>query len=479
MTEPSSYLLAREIFFYAATLTAVALFIVGLKKLGSPASARAGNRYAAVGMLLAIAASIWEIDGIGWWAILIGMVIGGAIGLYSALKVKMTAMPQMVALFNGAGGGAAALISTAEFLANEYAHGSTGVPSFNLLVVVSLVISGIIGAVSFAGSIIAFLKLQEWMTGRPVTYKGQQAVNALLGLTICAIALVIMAATGEVQWYWFAGMMLGALAFGVLFVLPIGGADMPVVISLLNSFTGVAVAIAGFELNDELLIVSGTLVGASGTLLTIMMGKAMNRPLSNVLFGAFGAAGGTEVASSSGAPQNVRAVSVDDVAIMLAYAHQVIVVPGYGMAVAQAQHSVRELADQLEKKGVAVKYAIHPVAGRMPGHMNVLLAEANVPYNQLYDMDDVNPEFARTDVALVIGANDVTNPAARNVTSSPIYGMPILDVDKAANVVVLKRSMRSGFAGIENPLYEDPKTGMLFGDAKTSVNGLVAAVKAL
>ena len=471
--------MTREVFFYAATLAAVVLFIVGLKKLSSPATARAGNRYAAVGMLLAIIAAVWQIEGIGWWAILIGVAVGGVIGLYSALKVKMTAMPQMVALFNGAGGGAAALISTAEFLVNAFAHGAAGAPEFNLLIVVSLVVSAIIGAVSFAGSIIAFMKLQEWMTGRPITYKGQQAVNAVLGLAVLALALVIVAQTGNVQWMWFAGMLLGALIFGVLFVLPIGGADMPVVISLLNSFTGVAVAIAGFELNYELLIVSGTLVGASGTLLTIMMGKAMNRPLSNVLFGAFGAAGGAEVAGSSGGPQNIRPVSADDVAIMLAYAQQVVVVPGYGMAVAQAQHSVRELADQLEKKGVTVKYAIHPVAGRMPGHMNVLLAEANVPYNQLYDMDDINPEFPRTDVALIIGANDVTNPAARNVPSSPIYGMPILDVDKAANVVVLKRSMRSGFAGIENPLYEDPKTGMLFGDAKASVDGLVAAVKAL
>ncbi len=471
MTAVSSYVEAREIFFYTATLIAVILFIVGLIRLSSPATARVGNRYAAAGMLLAIVASIWEIDGVGWWAILVGVVIGGVIGLVSALKVKMTAMPQMVALFNGAGGGAAALISTSEFFVK---------PEFNLLIVVSLVISAIIGAISFSGSIIAFLKLQEWMTGRPVTYKGQQAVNAVLMLAICALALVIMALVANVPWYWYVGMLAGALIFGVFFVLPIGGADMPVVISLLNSFTGVAVAVTGFELNYQLLIVAGTLVGASGTLLTILMGKAMNRPLSNVLFGAFGATGGMEVAAAGGgAPQNIRATTVDDVAVMLAYAHQVIVVPGYGMAVAQAQHSVRELADQLEKKGVTVKYAIHPVAGRMPGHMNVLLAEANVPYNQLYDMDDINGDFPHTDVALVIGANDVTNPAARNVPSSPIYGMPILDVDKAANVVVLKRSMRSGFAGIENPLYEEPKTSMLFGDAKASVDGLVAAVKAL
>jgi NAD(P) transhydrogenase subunit beta len=274
-------------------------------------------------------------------------------------------------------------------------------------------------------------------------------------------------------------LIVAALALGVLFVLPIGGADMPVVISLLNSFTGLAVAITGFELGYTVLIIAGALVGASGTLLTILMGRAMNRPLTNVLFGAFGSSGGMEIASASGAPQNVRATTADDVAVMLAYAHQVVIVPGYGMAVAQAQHSVRELADQLEKRGVAVKYAIHPVAGRMPGHMNVLLAEANVPYNALYDMDDINPEFPRSDVALVIGANDVTNPAARNVQSSPIYGMPILDVDKASNVVVLKRSMRSGFAGIENPLYEAPNCSMLFGDAKASVDALVAAVKSV
>ena len=470
--------IAQLIFFYAATLAAITLFILGLIYLSSPATARYGNRYAAVGMLLAIVATIWKINGLGWWILGAGMILGGVIGFYSARKVKMTAMPQMVALFNGAGGGAAACISTAEFFLLTTANDTLS-PPMKLLTFVSLVISAIIGAVSFSGSIVAFLKLQEWMTGRPVTYKGQQAVNALLGLAICAVALVIMATAGGIPWFWYVAMLLGALIFGVLFVLPIGGADMPVVISLLNSFTGVAVAITGFELDNQLLIVSGTLVGASGTILTILMGKAMNRPLTNVLFGAFGAAGGTEVASASGAPQNIRPVTADDVAVMLAYAQQVIIVPGYGMAVAQAQHSVRELADQLEKRGVAVKYAIHPVAGRMPCHMNVLLAEANVPYNQLYDMDDINPEFSRTDVALVIGANDVTNPAARNVTSSPIYGMPILDVDKAANVIVLKRSMRSGFAGIENPLYEDPKTGMLFGDAKASVDALTAAVKAL
>jgi NAD(P) transhydrogenase subunit beta len=335
----------------------------------------------------------------------------------------------------------------------------------------------VIGALSFSGSIIAFLKLQELMTGRPVTYPGQQVVNGLLLLAIVVSwGFVIAGSANALFWFWLA---LGcAFVLGILFVLPIGGADMPVVISLLNSFTGVAAALTGFVLGNNVLIVSGALVGASGTLLTILMGKAMNRSIANVLFGAFGAISTTGAAGAK-KQQNVRSVTADDVAAMLAYANQVIVVPGYGMAVAQAQHSIRELEDQLEKRGVEVKYAIHPVAGRMPGHMNVLLAEANVPYTSLYDMEDINPEFERTDVALVVGANDVTNPAARTDKTSPIFGMPILDVDKAANVVVLKRSMSSGFAGIDNPLFDDPKTVMLFGDAKKSIDGVVAGVKAL
>lgn len=468
-----------SLFFFerAFEIAAIVLFILGLRYLSSPATARLGNRLAAIGMLLAIVAIVFTTGGLGWWAILIGVAIGAPIGLFSALKVKMTAMPQMVALFNGAGGGAAGLISAGGYFI-YHAHDTTAAMSW--MTVISLALSAIIGALSFSGSIVAFLKLQELMTGRPITYRGQQIVNALVALTIVAFGIWIVATQGRVADGAFVAMLGGALLLGVLFVLPIGGADMPVVISLLNSFTGLAVAITGFELQNDLLIIGGALVGASGTLLTILMGKAMNRPLSNVLFGAFGAGGGLEVASAgaSGA-QNIRASTVDDVAVMLAYAQQVIVVPGYGMAVAQAQHSVRELADQLEKRGVKIKYAIHPVAGRMPGHMNVLLAEANVPYNQLYDMDDVNPEFPRTDVALVIGANDVTNPAARNVASSPIYGMPILDVDKASQVVVLKRSMRSGFAGIENPLYELSNCSMLFGDAKASVDALIQAVKAV
>ncbi len=455
-----------------ANLLAIALFIYGLHELNSPATARRGNRFAMLGMLIALVFILVRTQGIGWTAVLIGVAIGAIVGIVAALKVKMTAMPQMVALYNGAGGGAAALISTVE---HYVAHGA----AMNDVIAVSLVLSAIIGAVSFAGSIIAFLKLQEVMTGRPVTYPGQQIVNALVLLAIIALAVWCIVTLGALPAWGYVALLLGALLLGVLFVLPIGGADMPVVISLLNSFTGVAVAITGFEIDSTLLIICGALVGASGTILTVAMSRAMNRPLTNVLFGAFGAKGGMEVAAAGGGPQQVRSAGADDVAVMLAYANKVIIVPGYGMAVAQAQHSVKALADQLEKRGVKVLYAIHPVAGRMPGHMNVLLAEANVPYNQLLDMEDANPEFPTADGALVIGANDVTNPAARNVASSPIYGMPILDVDKAANVVVLKRSMRSGFAGIENPLYEMPNCSMLFGDAKASVDALTAAVKAL
>jgi len=455
-----------------ADLVAIALFIYGLHELNSPATARRGNRFAMAGMAIALIGIIVRTGAVGWEAVALGVVIGGIVGIYAALKVKMTAMPQMVALYNGAGGGAAALISTVE---HYVVHGS----AMNDVIAVSLVLSAIIGAVSFSGSIVAFLKLQEVMTGRPITYPGQQVVNAAVLLGIVGLAAWFVISLGMLPAWGYAALLLGALLLGVLFVLPIGGADMPVVISLLNSFTGVAVAITGFEIDSKLLIICGALVGASGTILTVAMSRAMNRPLTNVLFGAFGSAGGTEVASAGGGPQQIRSASADDVAVMLAYASKVIFVPGYGMAVAQAQHSVKALADQLEKRGVKVRYAIHPVAGRMPGHMNVLLAEANVPYNQLLDMEDANPEFPTADVALVVGANDVTNPAARNVTSSPIYGMPILDVDRASNVVVLKRSMRSGFAGIENPLYEMPNCSMLFGDAKASVDALTSAVKAL
>jgi NAD(P) transhydrogenase subunit beta len=449
-------------------------FILGLRYLSSPKTARRGNLISMLGMAIALIATGFQLDfSTMWWIVVAGVGGGAAVGIYAARAVKMTAMPQMVALFNGAGGGAAAMVAAAEFLK---LNPDTSYVTWDQAL--TMILSCVIGSISFTGSIIAFLKLQELMSGRPVTYPGQQFVNSLIALTIVVAAGFVIANQYTLPAFFIA---LGAAALlGVLFVMPIGGADMPVIISLLNSFTGLAAALTGFVLANNVLIISGALVGASGTLLTLMMSKAMNRSITNVLFGAFGkvAKGDGPAAGTSGGG-NIREVSVDDVATMLAYAQNVIVVPGYGMAVAQAQHSLRELADQLEKKGVTVKYAIHPVAGRMPGHMNVLLAEANVPYTSLYDMDDINPEFPRADVALVIGANDVTNPAARLVASSPIYGMPILDVDKAHNVVVLKRSMKPGFAGIDNPLYELPNTAMLFGDAKGSIAQLTGAVKAL
>jgi len=455
-----------------AYLATAILFILGLRYLSSPKTARLGNRISAVGMLIAVVATLTQ-GIVNWYVIGAGLVLGAVVGIVSAQRVKMTAMPQMVAIFNGAGGGAAALVAAGELL--KYTN--SGAPISYDISFTSM-LTAVIGAISFAGSIVAFLKLQEVMTGRPITYPGQQVVNALVLLVILVTwGMVVAGVQPILEWFWIA--LPAAFLLGILFVLPIGGADMPVVISLLNSFTGLAAASTGFVLGNNVLIVSGALVGASGTLLTVLMGKAMNRSITNVLFGAFGAVKSGGAAAGTKGGQNVRSVSADDVAAMLAYANQVIVVPGYGMAVAQAQHSIRELAEQLEKKGVEVKYAIHPVAGRMPGHMNVLLAEANVPYTSLYDMDDINPEFERSDVALVVGANDVTNPAAREDKGSPIYGMPILNVDKANNVVVLKRSMASGFAGIDNPLYDDPKTVMLFGDAKKSIDGVVAGVKAL
>ncbi|MBC5806890.1 MAG: NAD(P)(+) transhydrogenase (Re/Si-specific) subunit beta [Candidatus Eremiobacter antarcticus] len=455
---------------FAYLVTGV-LFIVGLKFLSSPARAKTGNLLAGAGMILAVAVTLLDLRIVTWTDIIIGAVIGAPIGYFSARAVKMTAMPQMVALFNGAGGGAAALVAAGEYLRLQ----ETGGPA-QAGALIPILLSLIIGAISFAGSLVAFAKLQELMTGRPVTYPGQQVVNALVVLAILAACAFIIAGNTSAAVFIAVAVLSGLL--GVVGVLPIGGADMPVVISLLNSFTGVAVAITGFVLESTVLIISGTLVGASGTLLTMLMSKAMNRSLANVLFGAFGSApkGGAAAAVTAAGP--VRSASADDIATLLAYSRNVIIAPGYGMAVAQAQHAVRELAANLEKRGVDVKFAIHPVAGRMPGHMNVLLAEANVPYSQLFEMDQINPEFEHADVALVIGANDVTNPAARNVASSPIYGMPILDVDKASNVVVLKRSMSPGFAGIDNPLYENPKCTMLFGDAKDSVSKLAAGVGA-
>jgi H+-translocating NAD(P) transhydrogenase subunit beta len=452
-------------------LVTIVCFILALRFLSSPTTARLGNWIGAVGMAIAIGVTLSKSGVHIGWRIIVGALIGGIFGAVAARRVKMTAMPQMVALFNGVGGGAAALVSLAEF------HNRAPDPGrLHGDVSVAIVASALIGCVSFAGSMVAFAKLQELIGGRPITYPGQQFVNlALFAAVLASGAAIVVGA--ERQWLLYI-LLGGALIFGVLFVLPIGGADMPVVISLLNAFTGLAAAATGFELGSNVLIVSGALVGASGTLLTMLMSRAMNRSIGNVLFGAFGQVkpGAGPAAVTDG---TVRSATAEDVAIMLAYANRVVVVPGYGMAVAQAQHAVRELADELEKKGVDVAYAIHPVAGRMPGHMNVLLAEANVPYPALKEMDEINPNFPQTDVALVIGANDVVNPAARVDTGSPIYGMPILDVDNAKQIVVMKRSMSPGFAGIDNPLFLDPKTVMLFGDAKESVVKLVAGVKTL
>jgi H+-translocating NAD(P) transhydrogenase subunit beta len=455
-----------------AYLAAIVAFILALRFLSSPRTAPLGNRIGAGGMAVAVGATFAQAGIHHVWSILIVIALSAPIGAVAARTVKMTAMPQMVALFNGVGGGAAALVALADF---HHVQPEPG--RIHADVGVSIMLSALIGGISFAGSLVAFAKLQELVRGRPIVYPGQKVVNAGLLAGVVAVAIVVLA--GPQRQALVVALLGGALLFGVLFVLPIGGADMPVVISLLNAFTGLAAAATGFVLHQNVLIVSGMLVGASGTLLTMLMGRAMNRSLANVLFGAFGqiVSGPAVAAATDGA--GVRATTPDDVAVMLAYAKRVVIVPGYGLAVAQAQHDVRSLADLLEARGVDVSYAIHPVAGRMPGHMNVLLAEANVPYPQLKEMDEANPDFPRTDVALVIGANDVVNPDARSNAGSPIYGMPILNVDQAQQVVVLKRSMNPGFAGIDNPLFLNPRTVMLFGDAKQSVERLVASVKAL
>jgi NAD(P) transhydrogenase subunit beta len=457
-------------FFY---LVAAICLIVAIKRLSHPRTARSGNVIGAVGMAIAVGATfaIEEID--RYWLILVGIAVGSVIGVASARMVRMTAVPQMVALFNGVGGGAAALIAAAEFHRIAPFAGRIGTEE-----VVGILFSALVGSVSFWGSLVAFGKLQDLVPGRPIVFPAQNAINAVLGVSLVGlIALTTVTENG----LWLVLLMIGALILGVLFVLPIGGADMPVVISLLNAFTGLAAASTGFVLDNTALIIGGTLVGASGTLLTILMGRAMGRPLRQTLFGAFGAApeGVVAAAATASGDGNVRTASADDIAYMLAYARRVVFVPGYGLAVAQAQHDVRNLGDLLLEKGVDVRYAIHPVAGRMPGHMNVLLAEANVPYDELFEMEQINPEFPQTDVVVVVGANDVVNPAARNQPGNPIYGMPILDVDRAHNVVVIKRSLSPGFAGVDNPLFYDPKTVMLFDDAKAALEKLVASVKSV
>jgi len=454
-------------------LVAAIGFIFALKGLSSPRHARRGNLAGAAAAALAIAFTFSDpslrSSGTNLVLAVVAMVVGAAIAVPVARLVKMTAMPQMVAVFNGVGGGAAALISLTVFLIED--------PAKPAVYRIGEVLFGVlVGCVSFSGSVIAFAKLQELMTGRPVTYPGQQVINALVGAAILGLALATLV-TGSTPLL--VAMAVLSLVLGVIFVLPIGGADVPVLISLLNAFTGLAVAASGFTLDSNLLIVAGTLVGASGILLTRMMSKAMGRSLPNILFSAFGsvvtASGG---ADGSGETRPVRAGTPEDIGVLLAYAHKVVIIPGYGLAVAQAQHTIRELADLLKEKGVEVFYAIHPVAGRMPGHMNVLLAEANVPYDELKEMDEANPELATADVALVVGANDTVNPAAQTSPGSPIYGMPIIHADQAQHVVFLKRSMRPGFAGIDNELLFDPKTTLLFGDAKDTLTKLVNVVKA-
>jgi H+-translocating NAD(P) transhydrogenase subunit beta len=461
-----------EILTYLVWLVASVSFILALKFLASPRTARTGNLLGAAGMALVIGWTFVSTPGMfeNWWIIVVGGVVGSIAGVLGARRVPMTAMPQMVAIFNGAGGGAAALVAVAEFLRDADLHPGELLP---LAFVVATLLGAIIGSVSLTGSVVAWGKLQGVIAGRPVKYPGSQVVTALLFVALIAIAVYIAAFDPGVPL--FLLFVVLALVLGVQLVMPIGGADMPVVVSLLNSYTGIAVAATGFVLNNYALLIAGTLVGASGAILTQLMTRAMNRSLMNVLFAGFGT-GGDAVAAGAEGEEQLREINAEDAAVLMAYGKRVIIVPGYGMAVAQAQGPVRELMDLLIARGVDVQFAIHPVAGRMPGHMNVLLAEANVPYDRLKEMDEINDDFADTDVALIIGANDVVNPVARE-EGSPISGMPILNVDHAQNIIVLKRGRGAGFAGIPNPLFSNEKTAMLFGDAKPSVENLVAGVK--
>jgi NAD(P) transhydrogenase subunit beta len=460
-----------EAFIQCLYIIAFALFIYGLMGLTGPHTAVRGNKLAALGMGIAVIATLLT-PGMGnWWLIVLGVALGTVVGVPAARRVRMTAMPQMVALFNGVGGGAIALIAWVEFRASD---GFDGRPAY---VAIASLFAAIVGSVSFWGSNVAFGKLQEIMPGRPISVgRLQQPLNLLMLLVAVAFGVIVVAG-GQSGWL-MVGLLFTASVLGVLIVLPIGGADMPVVISLLNAATGLSAAAMGLALDNTALIVAGMIVGASGSILTNLMAKAMNRSIPAIVAGGFGGNGGGGGAVEAG-DRAVRRTSAADAAIQLAFARQVLVVPGYGLAVAQAQHAVRQLTGLLEQKGVSVAYAIHPVAGRMPGHMNVLLAEADVPYAHLKEMDAINDEFARTDVTLVIGANDVTNPAARTDPNSPIYGMPILNVDESRSVIVLKRSMRPGFAGVDNELYFDPRTSLLFGDAKESVHDITEELKSL
>lgn len=457
----------RENAIYLSYLISSILFIFGLKMLSHPKTARRGNFLSAFGMLIAICATLFEKNVINYQVIIIGLVIGATIGAFLAVTVKMTEMPQMVGLFNGYGGLSSALVVSSEYI-RLY-------PTPTTYEISTILITIVIGIITFSGSMVAYGKLQGLISGQPVTYPFQKTFNLLLFFVI--VTGIIFLLLHPWHMIWAVVVLLASLFLGVLLVIPIGGADMPVVIALLNAYSGMAACAAGFVLSNYALIVTGALVGASGMILTRIMCKAMNRSLANVMFGAFGKVESLGVDTSKSKGRSVQGYSAEDAQIVLENANMVIIVPGYGLAVAQAQHNVRELAELLEKKGVEVKYAIHPVAGRMPGHMNVLLAEANVPYEHLYEMDQINPEFERADVALVVGANDVTNPAAKNDPKSPIYGMPILEVDKSKTVIFVKRSLSPGFAGIDNELFYMPKTMMIFGDAKNVVVNLVNLLK--
>ena len=450
-----------------AYVLASVLFILGIKKLSHPKTARDGNFVAASGMLIAIVATLVFYSNIDFQLILIGMAIGAIIGATFAIKVEMTQMPQMVAIFNGFGGGASALIASAEFL-------SSG--NINTFTMSTIMISIFVGTLTLTGSFIAFGKLQGFISGQPIVFPGQQALNAILALVLLAISILVVQTSGEMNYFY--GVIAISAILGITLTIPIGGADMPVVISLLNSYSGVAAAATGFVLMNNGLIISGALVGASGLILTNIMCKGMNRSLANVIFGAVGLEQESS-GSGEGKQISIKSYSTEEAAMIFDAAEKVIVVPGYGLAVAQAQHAVREVAEFLEDKGKKVLYAIHPVAGRMPGHMNVLLAEANIPYDQLKDLDEVNPEFEDCDVALVLGANDVVNPSARHDTSSPIYGMPILDVDKSRTVIINKRTMNTGFAGIQNELFGFDNSIMVFGDAKDMLQQLLKDLKDL
>ena len=464
--------MSTQLVQFAYLLSAV-LLIVGMRQLASPKSAPRGNTTAAVGMAVAIVATLVMSEVVSYTAIIAGMIVGSAIGAVLALRIQMTAMPQMVALLNGFGGGASALVAVAELL--SYSRAGKEPPTD--IISIAIVLGVLIGGLTFTGSILAFAKLQEMMRGAPILYPGQQVVNGLLALGTVVVGAAIVISPLELDPLW---VLIGlSLLLGVVFVIPIGGADMPVVISLLNSFSGLAATATGFVLNNAGLVISGTLVGASGIILTKIMCDAMNRSLSNVLFSGFGAAPAAGSGGGAVETRTAKGYTPVDAGVIFGNARSCIIVPGYGMAVAQAQHAVRELSDVLAEKGISVKFAIHPVAGRMPGHMNVLLAEADVPYEKLVEMELINSEFAETDVALVIGANDVVNPDARTEKSSPIYGMPILDVDRAHHVFVIKRSMNPGFAGVQNPLFFNDNTMMIFGDAKGTVLKLVEAVKDL